>query len=144
MVIWVLIAESSRARIFLVDKPRGPLRELETLAHPKARMHEQELTADLPGRSFDSAGEARHAMEPNTNPKEREAADFAKRIARRLDSARTENNFDKLVMAAAPKFLGRLRKELSTETLALVTREINKNLVQLDARTLRRHLPERL
>jgi protein required for attachment to host cells len=141
---WVVIADSSRARIFTVDKPLSPLQELETLTHPQARLHEQDLTTDLPGRAFDSTGEGRHAMGQNTSPKEQESLKFAKRVADRLEAARIDGHYGKLVIAAAPRFLGQLRQHLSTTTTALIAQEIAKNLTQHPADEIRQHLPERL
>jgi len=141
---WIVVADSSRARIFTVDKPLGPLQELESLTHPQARLHEQDLTTDLPGRSFDSGGEGRHAMSQNTSPKEQESLKFAKRIADHLEAARVDGQCDKLVIAAAPRFLGQLRQYLSTTTAALIEQEIAKNLTQHPVAEIRQLLPERL
>ena len=55
---WVLVADSCRARIFSADKSNGPISEIETLAHPEARLHERDITSDVPGHSFSSHGPA--------------------------------------------------------------------------------------
>ncbi len=81
---WVLVADNSRARIFLAETRNGPLLEIEALAHPESRLHAQELTSDLPGRAFDSGGQGRHAMELEVEPKQHEVHAFAKQISDRL------------------------------------------------------------
>ena len=48
-----VVADRSRARLFSVATPKGPLEELEDLVHPEARAHERDLTSDRPGRSND-------------------------------------------------------------------------------------------
>jgi protein required for attachment to host cells len=141
---WVVVAESSRARILLADGPLGSLTELEQLEHPASRSREQDLTSDLPGRAFDSMGEGRHAMEPHEHPKHHEAEVFARQLGERLDRGRLEGDFDRLILAAAPAFLGLLRKQISSETEKLVSEQIDKNLVSLDPAKLREHLPYRL
>ena len=142
---WVVVADSSRARVFTVQTPRGPLQELESLVHPEGRLHEQDLTTDLPGRAFDSSGDGgRHAMGQSVAPKEHEIQKFAKHVSERLEAARIEGKYDKLILVAAPKFLGQLRQNLSASAAALVFQEIAKNLSQHDAADIRRHLPERL
>jgi len=144
-ITWVVVADSSRARIFKVDSALGPLQELAALAHPEGRLHAQELTSDLPGRAFDSSGQgARHAMEQNIDPKENEALKFARQIAEYLENAQNESQFARLVLVAAPKFLGHLRQSLSNRVITLISQEIDKNLVQQSAEDIRRHLPERL
>ncbi|RKZ78862.1 MAG: host attachment protein, partial [Gammaproteobacteria bacterium] len=50
--IMVVVADSSRARIFTTDSPSSPLNEIETMAHPEGRMHEQNMVSDLPGKDF--------------------------------------------------------------------------------------------
>ena len=142
---WVVVADSSRARIFKAETALGPLQELAALAHPEGRLHAQDLTSDLPGRAFDSSGlGGRHAMEQNIDPKENEALKFARQVAEYLENGQNANQFSKLVLVAAPKFLGYLRQSLSDRVVELVAWEIDKNLVQQNAEDIRRHLPERL
>ena len=144
-ITWVVVADSSRARIFKAESALGPLQELATLAHPEGRLHAQELTSDLPGRAFDSSGlGGRHALEQNIDPKENEALKFARQVAEYLENGQSENQFARLVLVAAPKFLGHLRQSLSNGVVALVSQEIDKNLVQQSTEDIRRHLPERL
>jgi len=66
--IWVVTAESSRARIFAVENRIGPMRELEDIAHTEGRTRDQDMVSDRPGRAFDSSGENRHAMERQVDP----------------------------------------------------------------------------
>jgi protein required for attachment to host cells len=133
---WILAAESARARIFSVSGRGGKLREVEDFSHPQARLHDRELTSDLPGRSFDSLGQGRHGMEPTTSPHEHEAQIFATEIARHLDRARHEGSFDALIIVAPPKFLGRLRPQLSKPVQDALVGEIDKNLVDADGETI--------
>ena len=138
--VWVVAADSRRARIFETDKPRGRLREIEDLLHPAARTHARDLTSDRPGRSFDSHGQGRHAMEPETNVKHHEAEVFAKQVAERIERARMEDEFDKLVLIAAPEFLGLLRKSLSPTTSGLVAKAVDKSVADLSATAVREYL----
>ena len=139
---WILVAESSRARIFSVASSSGPLVEIETLAHPEGREHEQDMTSDLPGHDSDKTGAGRHAFADETEPKEQEVINFAKRIAHHLDAARTSGNLTRLIVIAAPAFLGTLRGELNPQTSKLIIHEVDKNLSQHSADDIRHHLPE--
>jgi protein required for attachment to host cells len=140
---WVVVADSSRAKIFQVDGLRGPLMEVESLVHPEARVHDRELSTDLPGRAFDSAGQGRHGMESMTTPKESAALAFAREVCLRVKAARVNGEAESFVIAAAPGFLGLLRNALDAATKAHVALEIDKNLVRLRAEEIRAHLPER-
>ncbi len=141
---WVLVADSSRARIFEAESSKGPLKELTDLVFPESRLHAQKLTSDLPGRSFDSNGQGRHDLEERTDIKQSEAINFARRINEHLEKSRIKGAFRKLVVAATPSFLGILRKTLNTNTSKLVTQEIDKNLVKLDVKDVRKHLPDKI
>jgi len=142
---WVLVADSTRARIFDMESSSAGLSELEALSSPEGRLHDRDITSDLPGRSFDSnkAG-GRHAMEPATDPKQELAIEFARTIARHLEAARLKKDFEQLAIVAAPTFLGLLREQLNASCSKLVAFELNKNLVQQTAEDIRSHLPKLL
>jgi protein required for attachment to host cells len=102
------------------------------------------MQSDRPGRAFERVGDVRHAMEPAVDPKRQEATKFAKEISEYLTRRRQRRRFDKLILVAAPQFLGLLRKALDPATAKRVRQEISKNLVQYEAEEIRQHLPERL
>lgn len=139
---WVLVAESSRARIFSTTGPRAGLDEIRGLTQPEARLKERDLVSDSPGRSFDSGGAGRHAMGRESDQKHHEAEVFAKTIAAELEHAREGGDFEKLILIAPPAFLGLLRKSMHRCCADRVVATINKNLVQHDAADIRDHLPE--
>lgn len=136
---WVIVADGSRARIFEVGSS-SDLHEIETLAHPESRLHEQELTSDLPGRAFDSSGEGRHAMGQTVEPKKHEVEAFARQLVDHLEKARTDNRLGKLVVIAAPAMLGELRNAFGTELRKLVAAEIDKDLTQHSIEDIQQHV----
>ncbi|HVL36374.1 MAG TPA: host attachment protein [Burkholderiales bacterium] len=140
--LWIVAADSSACRIFAADT--GELRELEVLSHPEARLREQELVSDLPGRTFDSAGPGRHAKEAEVSPKKHEAIQFAGRIVQRLEAARAGHEFERLAIVAAPELLGLLRDKLTPGLRALVVHEADKNITRLDPKDIRSRIPEEL
>ncbi|SFK48653.1 Protein required for attachment to host cells [Nitrosomonas aestuarii] len=142
--IWILTANSNHARLFTADSPIGPLTELETFDNPDARAKQMDLTSDRQGRSFDSHGEGRHAMAVEVDPKEQEQIRFAKLIADRLEQGRVANTFERLVVVAAPAFLGLLRTHFNTSLNALLSLEIDKDYTACKADELRARLPQRL
>jgi protein required for attachment to host cells len=137
---WILVADQARARIFH-GQGNSRLHEVETLLNPDARINEQEIVSDRPGRAFDSAGSGRHSMGSPVDPKEEEAIRFAKQVTDRLERGRQEGAFERLVLVAAPHFLGLLRKDLHTPLASMVSHELNKDLTRLTERELRSHLP---
>lgn len=141
---WVLVADSSSARFFSTDSRDGALEEFETIEHPQGRMHEQDLTSDLPGRAFDSSGQGRHAMGTSVSPKEQSVLGFAEHIAEYLDKAHNHGDFSQLIVAAPPEFLGTLRKKFSANVKRMIVLELDKNLEQQSAAQVRQQLPEHL
>lgn len=142
--IWILAANSGNATLFAADSPTAPLTELETFDNPEARAKQMTLTSDRPGRSFDSQGDGRHAMAVEVEPKEQEQIRFAKLIADRLERGRADNAFERLVVVAAPAFLGQLRANFGAPLSSMVSLEIDKDYTALRPDALRAQLPERL
>lgn len=141
---WVVVADSGAARIFSAASPVGPLEEREDFAHPEARVRERALASDKPGRAFDSFGKGRHSMGQQEGPRERSAMDFARLLAGRIGGARAKGEIDRVVLVAAPEFLGMLRASLDDETKKRVESEFAFNLVSMRPDEIRAHLPERL
>lgn len=138
--IWVVAAESSRARIFAVENRISPLSELEDFAHSEGRARDQELVSDKAGRGFDGIQEGRHGMEKQFDAKHHEAVAFARRIADRVELARSRGEFAQLVLIAAPEFLGILRQQLSSHASRMVSKTVDKNLVQRPENEIRGYL----
>ena len=88
------------------------------LDNPDASQSEQSLVSDRPGRSFDSFGAGRHAMEPREAAQATELKRFAKQVAGYLDKAVSSGEVSRLVLVCDPGFLGALRQELSPRASA--------------------------
>lgn len=139
---WIVVADASRARIFQAEAVNGELHELETLTHPEGRLHEQELTSDLPGRSFDSGGQGRHGMEAENSPKHQELIHFSKFVATHLNDARKSGELKSLYIVAPAEVLGLLRDHLDKNTKAMLVGDLTKNYSTLTSQELLKHLPK--
>ena len=137
-LVCVVVAEQSRARFFIQAGAGKTLRELADLTNPEGRLHEQDLLSDRPGRSFDSKGTGRHAMEPKMGAKKHSAIRFAQEICTYLETNRDE--YDKLILIAPPEFLGLLRGKLPDALAQLVSKEINKDIVRKDIKEIQQYL----
>jgi protein required for attachment to host cells len=138
--IWVVVADSSRARFFSAEKPNGSLVELQTLAHPEARMHEGEMVSDRSGKGRGMGHDVGH----ESAAKEEENMNFAARVTEALESARVSGKINRLYVVADPKFLGMIRKSCPAALQQLVEEEIAKNLATHSLDDIRSHLPARL
>jgi protein required for attachment to host cells len=140
--IRIVVADQAEAIFYDTASLQAPPKEVAHISDPLAHQHDRDFSSDRPGRSYESFGGQRHAIEREDDPRQREAVRFAKRISRRLDEARRKGEFDELIVVAGPPFLGLMRKELSRPTRERVVHEIRKDLVHSPVESLRRHLPE--
>ncbi len=140
---WILVADSSRVRIFVADT-LSALQEIEGFTHIEGRLHEQDMTSDLPGKDSGVVGVGGHSYQDEVDPKEQEAINFSKSIAKHLDEAHNSNKFEKLMIISDPSFLGKLRKQLSDQTRKAVCFELDKNITIHSIDDIRKHLPEHL
>ena len=94
---WILVAESSRAKLYAANGNLAPLSELEDLVHPAGRMHEGDLVADRAGSDGGSIGQGRHVIDDKTSAREQEKLEFARQLAR--------DNYDLILVARRREFL---------------------------------------
>lgn len=140
----VLVADSSRARLFIAETATSPLSEAETLIHPESRQHTQELSSDLPGKDHDANRSGHHDMDVKIDPHDQEVINFARDIVKDLKAGLSARLYSNIAIVAEPAFLGALRKEMDKQTHKHVSLEIDKNLVKHSPEDIRSHLPTRL
>jgi protein required for attachment to host cells len=121
------------------ENPKSALEEIQTLAHPEARMHEGDMVSDRSGR-----GRTTHDVGHESAARDEENMQFAARVCETLESARNSGEFKRLYVIAEPKFLGMMRKNCSGALQKLVETEIPKNLAAHSMDDIRSHLPARL
>lgn len=131
----ILAADNTRARLFAAQGRQTQLTEIADLIHPEGRLSNSGQDSDKPGRSYDSRGGARHAMEPPTSRKQKESGMFAGRIAEMVKE--NSNRFDDLIIICAPRFLGELRKHLDPALQERIRKEIRKSIAHDEARHIR-------
>jgi protein required for attachment to host cells len=140
----IVVADQAEAILYDRATPTQRPTEVARLADPAAHLHDRDFSSDRPGRSYESVGRARHAIERENDPRQREAVRFAREIASRLELDRRSGQYDQLVVVAGAAFLGMLRAELAPATRACVVQEVAKDLVHSAPASLARYLPESL
>ncbi len=113
----VLVADASRARLYLRNDGSTKLQLAKEFDHPASRAKTMDLMADRPGRTLASGHltTTRSSTEYRTGPKQVEAEKFARGLSRRLVAMFDAHEFDDVVIAAPPKFLGLLRSALGSQ-----------------------------
>ncbi|MEZ5524056.1 MAG: host attachment protein [Pseudomonadales bacterium] len=142
--IWVLAADTTRARILSTATPRGELVEQHELLHPASRRKPADLLSDRPGRDSNSDRRGSHTVGHEKDVKAHEAQQFAKEISKKLNEFRQRDAFNRIYLVACPQMLGHLRKELSEAVRTRIRQESDVNLVKEDLAVIRAHLPTHL
>lgn len=139
---WILVANGTHAFIALNQGLGSGIEKDLEAEFQGQNVPDREIMSDAPGRSFDSVGQGRHAMEWPTDPQRNNQQALAREIAAHIDAGAKRNKFDRLVLVAAPQMLGELRKCLSNAAKAKIAGELPKNLTQVPLHKLPDHLRE--
>lgn len=147
--IWVVAADSVRARLFRAEHITGPLREVRDLVNPESRLQERELVTDDKGRTFAegggdaTGGERRQKFEPPSE-KEHQTRMFAREIMDEIDKLRARGELERLHVLAEPRFLGELREFYTAPLKKCVGEEVGKHVTQQRPEEIRELLPYRM
>ena len=123
---WILIADGERARVLSATGRGDNFEKQPELLMSAEELPDQHVKSERPGRVHEAVGPMRHAIEPRTALRRQIESDFAKSIADRLTAKQDE--FDALIVVAAPKTLGDLRHFLASSVVKKVCDEISKDL----------------
>ena len=143
MTMWILVCDASRAKLFSAELREDDWSLVQEFDDPEGRKPSREIRPSAPpGRMQESRGlgARRSSMEPHASPKENEAERFAKQIARHLEQATNKAEFDALVLAAPPHFLGMLHGTLAKQTAKHLRATVDKDLVMLKDAEIRQRL----
>lgn len=137
---YILTANSSEAHIYSLNQDKAIIDELVCFRCPESKLHNVDLVSDKPGRVAQQSGRRTKGLSVSETPKARAIKMFAKSLSAFLDDARKRNQFNDLILAASPKFLGILHKEMDGKTSKIVSRNINKDLSHLSGKSVLRLL----
>lgn len=141
MVTWILVADGTQAAVYGNDGPgQGIYRATKEDFAIDLPSHVGDIVSDQEGRAANPGGKEHHALEPRTDPRRHLETEFLRTVASVLEEAAQAKKYDRLVLAAAPRALGELRRILAPHAAALVTKELNKDLVHLSEKDLASHL----
>lgn len=142
MKTWILIADAAHARVLEADGVGKPLSRVPDFVLTSPTPAGRELTSERRPRTHDSTGDARHAIEPRTDPRREMKRAFALAVAEKLEAAITAGAFERLVIAAPPVMLGDLRAVLSKAVTNRIVAELPRDLVKVHDGDMRSHFAE--
>jgi protein required for attachment to host cells len=137
---WILIADGARARIFANDGPGKGIEAVSGGEFSADHRPDHEIVSDRSGRTFESVGATRHAIEPRHDPHRELKRAFSEQLADMLDKQLAAKAYDRIVLVAPPVTLGDLRSALSDHVKAAVYAELDKDLTKTPMAELPQHL----
>lgn len=127
---WIVVADGAKARVLEGPGHGGAFKPVDDLSFASHAPASRDIDSERPGRTFNSTGKLRHAIEPRVDAHERREAEFLKSVADRLEQALRRKAYDDLVLAAPPRALGILRKQLSSEVQRRLRGELDRDLIK--------------
>ncbi|MDR3537294.1 MAG: host attachment protein [Acetobacteraceae bacterium] len=137
----IVVADGGQAR-FVRPAADHALHTLETVEATSLHQQSSDLKSDRPGRSFESANPARHALAPRTDPHAMEKERFAQFLGGKICAESGQGAFDALVLVAPAHVLAELRGTLDEETAKKLVGTLAKDLVKVPDEALQPHLQE--
>jgi protein required for attachment to host cells len=129
VITWILVADGACARVFEHAGPGKGVAERPEFASQGARDPARAYASDRPGRTKDRFGHGRHAMEMADSKSAQEAA-FLDSVLAGLETALAASRFQRLVIVAAPRALGTLRKQLPANLDKVLYTTLDKDLTR--------------
>jgi len=139
-ITWIVIADSSRAQVLTRREEETGFDIVTAFQSPDAHASSHQLGADRPGRMQESANPAHHAVQPRTDPHEESMLAFLGTVAQYLNENATSAEVKSLILFAAPRALGHLRKMLSAGVTQKIRVAVPKDLTGVPLADLPKHL----
>lgn len=137
--IWVVVADREHAHVYR-KTPKGLDRFVEAApGHVKTLAGKEEAHK---GHVHASSGAVHYASDPRDREKHHGDTAFVYELAEWLDRTAREDDFDRLVLVAAPRTLGELRKVLSKPVQSRITAEVDKELIKMPVKDLEKELAD--
>jgi protein required for attachment to host cells len=140
-ILWIAVVDGEHAR-FVQPDANNALRSVQAMDSAAAHLSSHELGADRPGRSFESAGSAHHAVGEKHDLHAMEKQKFVRMIAEQLNAAAERGAFDELLLVAPPHALHDLLGGLGDAAQAKLVGTLDKDLVKTPDHELWPHVRE--
>lgn len=143
---WLVVANAARARVLEEGDRPGTYRHIADLVHPQSRQKGVDLAkehgGDRAGLVMGSGrgGAGGTALDPRTDPREREHDRFARELAAALNEGVAGGRCAGLVLVASDPFLGQLKSHLDTQATKALLRTIASDYTALRDDELARRL----
>ncbi|MDX2221104.1 MAG: host attachment protein [Rhodospirillaceae bacterium] len=128
---WLLVADGAEAQIYAVEPVTFALTPLKQGRFKHRDIASRNLVSDRPGRSFNSRGSVRHALEPRVSPHQAAEDRFLKTVGQSLGPLMRAAKVGDLLIAAPPKAMAVLRKAMSKPVRDKIALEVTREWTKL-------------
>jgi protein required for attachment to host cells len=130
---WILVAQRTKAKLMEHTGDGRQLTLIKGYVNPAGDLQTNELVSDRPGRVYNLSGGAhRHTAAASEDAHEHALTVFANDLATTVEKGIAKGSCDRVVLAAEPHCLGKIKKALSAKAKKRVSAVINKDLFLLD------------
>lgn len=139
---WVVIANGGQAEVIQYQGPQAAFSAVPNGHFEQPNLPTREIMSDDRGRGFAGKGisSARGAMEWHTDAHQHEEFRFVSKVSSFLDEH--VDDFDQLVIVAAPKALGTFRQKLSDNVQQKIRVELDKDFTNVPVRDIQMQLAD--
>lgn len=137
---WILVADGAHARVLEALGKGARLTEVAEMRRQVELAASHDLGSERPGRTHESVGDVRHAMEPRSDPHREQKRHFALGLAEALEKQLADGRFDRLIVVAPPVTLGDLRASMPAAVSKVVAGEVGKDLTKTPDHEIASHL----
>lgn len=123
---WIVLANSSSARIFAKKNGNHHLSLVKEMTHPESRKKARELVSDGSGR-YKAGTFATGVYSPRTEPKKVEAEHFALQLAEFLEQSHNSHDYQSLILIIPPPFQALVKEHLSSTVHQAVEETLSKD-----------------
>jgi protein required for attachment to host cells len=138
--LWVAVADGEHARIVVPHQGAARYHTLHDIDSFAAHRRAAEMGTDAPGRSFESASMARHAIEPRSDPHLQAKHDFVVWLAGWLGEQAIAGAFNRLILVAPAHALHDLRAALPEAARQCLCGVLPRDLVKTPDHDMAEHL----
>ena len=136
---WVVVCDGAKALVLKNDGDiRAPnLKTVQVFEQKDLATHI--IGTDAPGRTFNSVGSARSAVEQTDWHDQAERA-FLTQLAQHLEESLASGKTKSLIIVASPRALGMIRSAYSHAVKGAVRIEVDKDLVKMPVHEIEKRL----
>ncbi len=136
---WIVIADGSRAHILLNEGPNKAVSFVPGTDFRHGTPPNRDIYADRPGRTHESAGVSRSAVERN-DAHAQQKQEFVQTLIALLKEKLSKKEFDRWILVAPPEILSDFRQNFDHTLKDALAGEVAKDLTRIPIDKILDHL----